>query len=320
VTLEDEIVAGFQILWQSSWRGRMGYVSKGPVVLPGYPGQAEYATELLQTMVRREKLRALVVQPPDTCEQMSTRLADSGFVLDVFTGAIEASWIIDLSDGFQAVEERMSRETRRYSRQAANRGLSVREGTRQDVETFFELMLSTCRRQGVKPNPPDLSSLLALWDAAEPSRCIRLFFAEYKARPLSGLLCIIFGKTFTLWKKGWTTTEGRLHPNHLVTYEALRWASQVGFRFFDCAAFDKQMAIALMRGDRLSPEQEHSRHIFHMRFGGSPRLLPEPRIYFPNSLIRLAYRVIFHKKIRRAEKKLGRAFVSNCDDLKPSGA
>src|ERR1019366_2785129 len=153
--VEDEIVAGFQILWQSSWRGRTGYVSKGPVVLPGYSGLAEYATALLQKLSREERLRALVVQPPDLCVQMSEALACNGFMQEMSAKVNDATWILDLGDGFDAVEQRMSAVKRRVARQAVKLGVSIREGDRRDLGPFFELMLSTCRRQGVEPNPRD---------------------------------------------------------------------------------------------------------------------------------------------------------------------
>jgi CelD/BcsL family acetyltransferase involved in cellulose biosynthesis len=313
VTIEDEIVAGFQILWQSSWRGRMGYVSKGPVVLPGYSGLAEYAAALLQNIAGKENFRALVVQPPDRCVQTSGTLASSGFMPNLLTTVNDATWTIDLRGGFEAVDRRMAGEARRKTRQAVNRGLTIREGGRQDIETFFELMLSTCRRQGVAPNPPDVNHLFALWDAAHPAGCIRLFFAEYDGKPLTGYLDIAFGKTLTQWKKGWTSTESQRNPNDLITYEALQCASERGFLFYDFSAFDRQMGIAMLNGESLTAEQERSRYMFFTRFGGSPRLLPEARVYFPNPLIRSAYRVFFYKKIRQAEKdyKLTRTLAGN---------
>lgn len=303
VTVEDEIVAGFQILWRSSWRGRLAYVSKGPVVLPGHCGLAEYATALLQKVAREEGFRALVVQPPDLCLQTSDSLASKGFMLDVLASVNDATWIIDLRDGFEAVSQRMHKETRQKAKQAINRGVAIREGGREDLETFFDLMLSTCRRQKVAPNPADVQQLLALWDAAQPGGCLRLFFAEYDGRPLTGVLCIAFGKTVTGWKRGWASVEGHRHPNDLGVYEALKWATLRGYEYFDFCAVDRQIAIAMLRpSTQLSPEQKHSRHLFHIRFGGSPRFLPEARVYFPNPLIRLAYRAFFHKKLRRAEE------------------
>jgi hypothetical protein len=303
VTVEDDIVAGFQILWQSSWRGRLGYVSKGPVVLPGHHGLAEYATALLQTLSRKERLRALVVQPPDLFDQTSVKLTNSGFMLEVVTKVIDATWIIDLSDGFEAIEQRMSKQTRRKVKQAEHRGVSIREGGREDLRTFFELMLSTCKRQGAVPNPADERTLYALWDAARPAGCIRLTLAECEGRPLAGLICILFGGTASLWKKGWTSSDGERHPNELLIYESLRWANSCGYRLADVCAFDFGMALTMLRGEPLSPEQEVSRHTFHVRFGGSPQLLPEATVYFPNPLIRAAYRMILRKRLQQAKTK-----------------
>ena len=104
LTLDDEIVGGFQILRRSHWWGGIGYVNKGPVVPVQSPAMADYASELLRSLSRTERLRALVVQPPDSCEQMPPSLAAGGFALDVSGGVNTASWIVDLRDGFEAVE------------------------------------------------------------------------------------------------------------------------------------------------------------------------------------------------------------------------
>jgi lipid II:glycine glycyltransferase (peptidoglycan interpeptide bridge formation enzyme) len=302
LTVDKKIVGGFQILWRSSWRGREGYVSKGPVALPGYPGLAEYATELLRRLGRRERFRALVVQPPDLCKQFSARLAVSGFELDMLARVNETTWIINLRDGFEAVERGMRSETRKKARQAVDRGVKIREGGRDDIQTFFDLMLSTCRRQRVTPSPSDVRTILALWDAARPAGLVRLTFAELEGRPLAGQVDICFGQTVTSWKKGWSSSEAKRFPNDLLTYQALQWATSSGFQFFDFSAFDRSMALAILSGKSLTPDQEKSRYIFLARMGGTPRLLPEARVYFANPIFRLSYRVLFNKKIRQAEE------------------
>jgi CelD/BcsL family acetyltransferase involved in cellulose biosynthesis len=317
VTIDGELVAGFQMLTISSWRGRMGYVSKGPVVLPGYDGLTEYVTELLRKLAQKERLMALFVQPPDLCVATSETLTRNGFLPDMLAKVNDATWIVNLSGGFEAVERRMDAEGRRKARQAVNRGLRIREGAREDLNTFFDLMLSTCRRQGVDPNPPDVSHLLALWDAASPSGCIKLFFAEYEGILLTGYVDISFGKTVTQWKKGWNFKEGQRNPNDLITYEALKRGSRTGYQSYDFASFDRQMAVAILEGRSLSAEQDRSRYVFFTRFGGGPRLLPEAQVYFPNPVIRSAYRVYFHKRIRQSgdEWKVGRGSVNNCDQF-----
>jgi hypothetical protein len=303
VTLDEEIIGGFQILWRPTWHGRIAYVSKGPVVLPGYPKLAEYTTELLRKLVAKERFKALVVQPPDLCEQISSHLALCGFEVDLMAGVNDATWVVDLRDGFEVAEQRMSRSTRKTIRGAVNQGVGIREGRREDIRTFFELMLSTCRRQGAAPNPADVRTILALWDAAQSARCIRLTFAEHAGKPLSGLVCILFGQTVNFWKKGWISTDTEVRPNEPLMHEMLRWASLRGYRFADFCAFDTEMAVTMLKGEPLSREQQSSRHLFNLRLGGYPRLLPKAQIYFPNAVFRLAYRAIFHKQLQESRKR-----------------
>jgi hypothetical protein len=302
LTVDKEIVGGFQVLWRPSWRGRVAYVSKGPVVLPGYLGLAESATELLRRLARTERFTALVVHPPDLCKQFSAIMAARGLELDVLGRVNETTWIVDLREGFGAVERGMGRETRRRARLAADRGISIREGGRDDIQTFFDLMVSTCRRQRATPNPSDVRTLIALWDAARTAGHLRLTFADWEGKPLAGQLDICFGQTVTSWKKGWSSSEAQRFPNDLLVYKGLQWATSSGFQFWDFAAFDRSMALTILNGKPFTPEHVKSRYMFLARMGGSPRLLPETRVYFANPIFRLSYRAVFKKKIREAEE------------------
>ncbi len=302
LTMDKEILGGFQILWRPSWRGRVAYVSKGPVVLPGYPGLAEGATELLRTLARTQEFSALVVQPPDLCKQFSTIMAARGLELNVWGMVNETTWIVDLRKGFGAVERGMGRETRRRARLAADRGIKIREGGRDDIQTFFDLMVSTCRRQRVTPNPSNVQTLIAFWDAARSAGHLRLTFADWEGKTLAGQLDISFGQTVTSWKKGWSSSEAQRFPNDLLVHKGLQWATSSGFKFWDFAAFDRSMALTILNGQSFTPEQVKSRYMFLARMGGSPRLLPETRVYFANPIFRHCYRVMFKKKIRQAEE------------------
>lgn len=298
LTVEGEIAGGFQLLWRSKWGVRIGYVSKGPVVTPGFDGLSEYALAVLKKACRIERLTLLIVQPADLCEHVPAKLCDHDFDLNVLTSVIEATWVVDLQDGFEKVAQKMRKETRQKAKQAVNRGIAIREGDERDLHGFFDLMLSTCQRQGVVPSPSSVDDFIALWRSARGSQAVRLFFAEYEGAPLSGLFYIVFGDRVSLWKRGWSSEESNRHPNDLGVYEGLRWASSNGYRLFDFCALDKGIAKAMLKGEALSPSQERSRHLFHIRFGGRPCLLPHARVHFPNPIFRFAYRVIFYRKLR----------------------
>jgi hypothetical protein len=303
VTLDQRVVAGFQILWRSSWHVRIGYVSKGPVVLQGFLGLAEFTTELLRRLAWSEKLRAIIVQPPDLCKQLPETLADQSFQLSLVGSVNSSTWMIDATKEFTEVEQGISKWTRKKIKQSKNRGVTIREGRREDVSTFFELMVSTCNRQNTKPVPANVQTLLALWDVLHPEGGIRLTLAESQGKPLAGLACIIFGQTVSFWKKGWTSSDGDKHPNELLMHEMLQWVCSNEYHNCDFCAFDRDMAIAILNGTPLTADQERSRHVFNVRLGGEPKLLPEAQIYFPNPVLRLVYGLVFRSKIRRAEKR-----------------
>lgn len=296
----EDVVGGFQLLERSSWWGKIGYVTKGPVIVPERSLLMRYASETLRKVAEIEGLRALVAQAPDLCQPMQDSLAADGFKPDVLTSVNGATWVTELSGDFEAIEQRMRKSTRKQIREAKKRGVTIREGGREEISTFFQLMLSTCRRQGVKPNPVDEGTMLALWDAASPTRGIRLTLAECSGQTLAGLVCILFGSTASFWKKGWTSLHGQLHPNELLTHEMLRWVHSHGYHVADFTALDVEIALRMFKGQHLSAEQERSRHMFNIKFGGSALLLPEARVYFPNPLIRWAYSRVFRKKIARA--------------------
>jgi len=303
-TREQGIVGGFQLLTKSSWWGALGYVSKGPVILPDEAGLSRFIIDVLKKTASEQRLWGLVVQPPDLCQGIGDHLAGEGFIPDVVSGVNEATWLIDFDGaGLGAVEGRMSRTTRRLVKQAKRLGVTIREGGREDLGAFFRLMSSTCERQGVAPSPANDRFLYALWDAAEAGGSMRLTFAESEGTRLSALVSILFGRTATLWKKGWTSTGGEYRPNDLMLYEMLEWAESKGFEVADFTAFDVDIALRLFKGEDLSSEQERSRHMFHMRFGGRPMALPEARIYFPNPLVRWTYHVRFRKKIADRVKR-----------------
>jgi hypothetical protein len=102
---ECGLMGGFQLLWRSTRLGRIGYVSKGPVLKPlenrvDADLVERHAISLLKDTARRKRIRALIVQPPDFCNEMSGSLRDADLLPGVQMGVNDATWIVDVSDGW----------------------------------------------------------------------------------------------------------------------------------------------------------------------------------------------------------------------------
>jgi len=72
--------------------------------------------------------------------------------------------------------------------------VSIREGCREGIATFYDLMQSICRRQGVAPMAPDVGGLASLWDAARPVDCARLYKSEVVRFFIGNLLSLQYLK------------------------------------------------------------------------------------------------------------------------------
>jgi lipid II:glycine glycyltransferase (peptidoglycan interpeptide bridge formation enzyme) len=287
---DGRLLGGAQLLFRSSRLGRIGYVSKGPVLAPGEEVLFPSVLEELRTLGPSLRLKAWILQPPDEAAWQMPVLAQSGYLPAYVMRIIDSTLLLDLSRSWDDLLGNVNRSTRQRAHQAERAGMRVREGTEEDVGSFFELMLETCRRQRTKPNPASASALLELWRTFSPGGGVRLTFAEKEGTPLAGLLCIVFGRRVTLWKKGWNSSVGPLHPNELLHLEAIRWAWENRYQCCDFLALDRGIAEAMLAGRPLDPQQKRSRHLFNVKLGTAPRLLPPALIYVADPRARALYR------------------------------
>jgi lipid II:glycine glycyltransferase (peptidoglycan interpeptide bridge formation enzyme) len=291
--IEDRIVGGFQILWRNTQFGRIGYASKGPVAAPETQSLVERLVGLMCNQARKNNILALICQPPDDSQITSDVLAQHRFIQSNPMGVIETTLLVDVSQGPDAIEHGMSKkDTIRKVRIAEKSAVTIREATEKDIGLFFNLMSATCSRQGVKPNPPTETVLRQLWLTFAKHKCLRVTFAEYNQELLAGFLNILFGKKVNLWKKGWNFKYSDCYPNDLLYYETLHWACSNNYNNCDVIALDRSIADVLQNGKPLSKDQKKSPNIFHLRFGGIPKILPSARIWIANPFLRIGYEKI----------------------------
>jgi lipid II:glycine glycyltransferase (peptidoglycan interpeptide bridge formation enzyme) len=283
---------GVQLLWKSSRFGRLGYVSKGPVIPGEAEGEVDEILGRLERRLRELRLRAIVLQPPDGSRITVGQLERRGFGRRMIPSVSRATAQIDLSGSHDDLLARMARNARRQARQLAEKApesqMTIRLGGREDLGVFFELMLASCRRQQVMPNPARVELLEALWDAFHPA--VRVVFASVQGQPVSAALLLGHGSRLVGWKKGWNSAFPQLDVNFFLIYEVLKLAREWGYRTLDVAAMDPAIAETLLSGRELSTEQQRSRDMFHLRLGAKPQLLPPAQLYVVNPVLRGLFR------------------------------
>jgi len=304
-TCEDRIVGGVQILWKPVRLGRIGYVSKGPVVEPEDSVTMQFMLRATQLAAKSFRLTALVVQLPDETTTPNTSLDQMGFVRANPMQVIENTYLMDVRDPPEILLSRMSTSMRRNIRSGRRRNTRIRVGTRDDIALFFDLMAKTCARQQTRPNPPSAEAVRHLWDAFAPIGAIRMTFIECGEAVPAAKLSLVFGDRLTLWKKGWDGTASDHHPNELLEMDSFEWAHSRGLRYCDFCSLGPETTERIVSGQPIIRERLSSRDEYHLRFSGIAKPLSPAHLYIPNRVLRWGFRNIYlPAERRRRERRL----------------
>ncbi|MEI6126678.1 MAG: peptidoglycan bridge formation glycyltransferase FemA/FemB family protein [Pseudomonadota bacterium] len=282
---------GFQILTRSkSYIGKVGLIMKGPVIASDDPAVIRFIISSLKKIAKSNKIRAIILQPPDKHTALSLLLRRDGFSNNYLENSIQsATIIIDLQKDENELLKCMKPRKRYNIKHGLRTGVSFREGNKNDLSTFFSFMLETCKRQGVRPNPSNEKALTTMWELFSPNGNIKLFIAEYCKEAVSAQIVVPFGNCANLWKFGWSGKYGNCHPNEVLYWENFKWARSQGYSYADLGAISSQVANAVLQGTPLDEGTEKTWSAFKWGFGGEVTPLAEGCVYIYNPFLRLAY-------------------------------
>lgn len=295
---DSAIVAGFQVNWKSRGLLKIGYISKGPVSAPDSALPLTALLRVVKAGCRAIGLSAVIVQPPDTCGEWEETAKVAGMLPQRLTKVISATVSVDLTQSQEAIERNFSKNVWRQIRKTRAANLRFRFAEVSEAPLFFELMVQTCQRQGVAPNPSSANSIATMLDAFGPKPATlgrmdaRILFAELDGTVAAATLLIRFGDRLTEFKKGWVGRPGGLVPNKALVHEGILWGSQIGCTRYDFAGISRDTAEYLLQGGKISDRPVEGTDEFKLHFGGSPALLPRARLWIPAFPMRMMYRLV----------------------------
>lgn len=246
------IVAGAQMLLRPAPLGlsAVAYIPRGPV---GAWLDEEIAAPLLDGLhqvARRHRALVLRIEPSapndSGCAQTLQRL---GFVARKSANQPRATIVLDLEPGTDRLLTQMSRSTRHNIRLAAKKGVTVRVGGAEDLPMLHQLMRTTARRAGFRPRTSDYYR--SQWEILAPTGHLRLFVASHEGRPLAVDVSTVFGEHAASLHAASSNEHKDLRPNHLLMWEAVRWAEAEGCRTFDLWGIPDEVGVAASEGREL---------------------------------------------------------------------
>jgi len=227
------------------------YVPKGPV-LDDY-GDSWLLEEVLTTLeglARQEKAVFVKIDPDvDWPPVPPEALADPPYPSDSLAGQVTATlhrrgWrfsgeqiqfrntvYLDLTLAEEELLARMKSKTRYNIRLARRKGVVVRPGDEGDLSLFYRLYAETSARDGFIIRPYEYYR--DAWSTFLRAGMAHLLLAWYENEPLAGLMLFRFGPTAWYMYGASSTRHRNRMPNHLLQWEAIRWAKAQGCTIYD---------------------------------------------------------------------------------------
>ncbi len=139
--------------------------------------------------------------------------------------------LLDLAQSEEGLLANMAQKTRYNVRLAAKHGVTIREGTSQDLPTFLTLTRETAERDQFLSH--DDRHLQATFEALASNGMAKLRVAEYEGKVLAANMEIWFGDTVTYLHGASSSANRQVMAPYLLQWEAMRAAKASGARWYD---------------------------------------------------------------------------------------
>lgn len=306
----EQIVAGAQILIRAlPGVGAIGYLSNGPLFARDDPALMALVTKELQQAAKAYRIHNLVVQPPLQAARYAHQLSQWGFRPSNLKMGLGATVLLDLTPDLDTILAQMKSKTRYNVRLSQRKGITVREGTAEDLPTFYRLLIATGERQRFTPNSEEYFA--HMMRILEPHNHFKLFFAEYEGEAVSGLLAIPFGDTVIYKRGAWAGAHGEKRPNEALHWATIQWAKGQGYRYYDFEGIQPRVAKRILNSEPIPDNMLQTVTRFKLGFNGQVTLLPDAYEYLYNPVLRWSYNTLYSqistsKRLKKALKWLRR--------------
>ena len=170
-------------------------------------------------------------QPVPVSSPVVEALTHRGWKLSNEQVQFKNTVLIDLGQSEEELLARMKPKTRYNIRLASRKGVRVRPGRVDDIDTFYRIYAETSVRDEFPIRPFEYYN--DVWQSFLQDGMADLLLAEWEGKVLAGLML------FRLGHKAWyiygaSSNEKRnLMPNHLLQWEAIRLGKQKGCLLYD---------------------------------------------------------------------------------------
>ena len=210
--------------------GNIMYSARGPVCDIHNMEVLQQLAEGAKELAKKYDAIVLRIEPDikSDDEEFKNIMLQLGFLIKDdaknFRDEIQPRYVFRLNTKGKTEDEifkAFHQKTRYNVRLATKKGVTVKDGTREDLKDFHKIMITTGIRDGFITRP--LEYFEKMYDELGPEH-MKILMAYYNGEPISGVIPIMYGnKTWYLY--GASSNEHRnLMPNYLLQWEMIKIA------------------------------------------------------------------------------------------------
>ena len=219
--------------------GYLMYSSRGPVCDIHNVEVLTQLTEGIKLLAKKYKAMVIKIEPDlksadkefrSIVETLGYKVKDDA---KDFSEEIQPRYVFRLDMRGKTEDEIFAgfhSKTRYNVRLATRKGVTVKDGTREDLKDFHKIMIETGARDGFIIRP--LEYFEKMYDELGPEH-MKVLMAYYEGKPISGVIPIMYGnKTWYLY--GASSNKYRnVMPNYLLYWEMIKISIARGDDMFD---------------------------------------------------------------------------------------
>lgn len=162
---------------------------------------------------------------------VAERLRETGWRFSPQQVQFRNTFLLDLTFEEDALLARMHQKTRYNVRLAQRRGVVVRPAGVRELDLLYRIYAETSVRDGFVIRPA--AYYRQVWGDFASAGLAQPFLAEVEGEPVAGLIVYRFAaRAWYLYGMSRDLHRERM-PNHLLQWEAIRWARRQGCRSYD---------------------------------------------------------------------------------------
>jgi len=295
VLKDRKIIAGVQMLIKKTASFVViGYIIKGPVFGLDEPRLIKDLFCELSRIARQNQVCFIALQPPNSATWLNL-LSELGFRPSNIKMEPIATILLDLNLDQDSLLAQMKARTRYNIHLSTTKGINVREGSVQDLDTFYNLLISTSQRQQFQIYPKQFFN--SMWETLNPCGHIKLFLSEYEGIVISAQVILLFGDTAVNKMIAWSGQHAKLKPNEALMWYSIIWCKRHGYRYFNLEGIEQDASFAVLNKKPVPATLKFSVTSFKLGFGG--RVVTLPGVY--ENIYSKALRKFYENALNRAE-------------------